>query len=327
MQYITGFEHYRDDAETAVTLGKFDGLHRGHRKLVERIMEHVEQDPALKSVVCFFEMTEFKKMCHLDTKKLMMNEERAIRLDDKVDYLIECPFLSVKEMEAEAFIEKILSELFHARYIVVGENFRFGHDRRGDIGMLEKYQERFGYRLEVIPNEYYGDRIVSSTYVREVIKTGNIDLVNRLLSYPYTIAGTVRKSDGMGRKLGYPTMDIFPCQEKILPPAGAFVCKMNVEGKWYQGVCNIGQKPTVSEGNETILSVHLFCYEEKEEAHGKAVVLQLYHYLRPEEKFEGIDQLRHQIHKDIREAKRYFLMTIDSRRTLLEIQNKKEEKN
>lgn len=327
MQYITGFEHYRDDAQTAVTLGKFDGLHRGHRKLVERIMEHVEQNPALKSVVCFFEMTEFKKMCHLDTKKLMMNEERAIRLDDKVDYLIECPFLSVKEMEAEVFIEKILAELFHAKYIVVGENFRFGHERRGDVGMLAKYQKEFGYYLEVIPNEYYGERIVSSTYVREVMRTGNIDLVNRLLSYPYTIAGTVRKSDGMGRKLGYPTMDIFPCQEKILPPNGAYVCKLSVDGQWYQGVCNIGQKPTVSEGNETILSVHLFCYEEKEEAHGKAVVLQLYHYLRPEEKFEGIDLLRYQIHEDIRQAKRHFLMTIDSRRTLLEIKKKKEEKN
>ena len=105
----------------------------------------------------------------------------------KVDYLIECPFLSVKEMEAETFIEKILSGLFHARYIVVGENFRFGHDRRGDVAMLAKFQERYGYRLEVIPNEYYGERIVSSTYVKEVMKTGNIDLVNRLLSYPYTM--------------------------------------------------------------------------------------------------------------------------------------------
>ena len=188
MQYITGFEHYQEEAGTAVTLGKFDGLHRGHRKLVERIMEHVEQEPDLKSVVCFFEMTEFKKMCHLDQKKLMMNEERAIRLDGRVDYLIECPFLSVKEMEAEVFIEKILSDLFHAKYIVVGENFRFGHERRGDVGMLAKYQETYGYRLEVIPNEYYGERIVSSTYVKEVMKTGDIDLVNRLLSYPYTIA-------------------------------------------------------------------------------------------------------------------------------------------
>lgn len=327
MQYITGFEHYREDAGTAVTLGKFDGLHRGHRKLVERIMEHVEQEPDLKSVVCFFEMTEFKKMCHLDQKKLMMNEERAIRLDGRVDYLIECPFLSVKEMEAETFIEKILSELFHAKYIVVGENFRFGHERRGDVGMLAKYQETYGYRLEVIPNEYYGERIVSSTYVKEVMKTGNIDLVNRLLSYPYTIAGTVQKGEGMGRQIGYPTMDIFPCQEKILPPAGAYVCKLSVEGQWYQGVCNIGQKPTVSNGEDTILSVHLFCYDEKEEASGKPVVLQLYHYLRPEEKFDDVDELKSQIQADIREGKRHFLRTMESRRTLLEIKNKNEEKN
>ena len=82
MQYSTVFEHYREDAGTAVTLGKFDGLHRGHRKLVERIMEHVEQEPDLKSVVCFFEMTEFKKMCHLDQKKLMMNEEPSAWMEE-----------------------------------------------------------------------------------------------------------------------------------------------------------------------------------------------------------------------------------------------------
>ena len=327
MQYITGFEHYREYAGTAVTLGKFDGLHRGHRKLVERIMEHVEREPDLKSVVCFFEMTEFKKMRHLDQKRLMLNEERAIRLEGKVDYLIECPFLSVKEMEAETFIEKILSGLFHARYIVVGENFRFGHDRRGDVAMLAKFQERYGYCLEVIPNEYYGERIVSSTYVKEVMKTGNIDLVNRLLSYPYTIAGTVQKGAGMGREIGYPTMDIYPCQEKILPPNGAYVCKLHVDQEWYQGVCNIGQKPTVSKGGETILSVHLFCYEKKEEANGKAVVLHLYHYLRPEEKFEDVEELKCQIEEDIWEGKRHFLLTMESRRALLESETKKQKKN
>lgn len=327
MQYITGFEHYKEEARTAVTLGKFDGLHRGHRKLVERIMEHVEQDPSLKSVVCFFEMTEFKKMRHLDQKKLMMNEERALRLEGRVDYLIECPFLSVKEMEAEVFIEKILSGLFHARYIVVGENFRFGHERRGDVEMLARYQEQYGYRLEVIPNEYYGDRIVSSTYVKEVMRTGNIDLVNRLLSYPYTIVGTITKGEGLGRRIGYPTMDIYPCQEKILPPSGAYVCKLQVDKEWYQGVCNIGQKPTVSDQEETILSVHLFCYEETGEADGKPVVLQLYHYLRPEEKFEDVEELKQQIQDDIREGKRHFLLTMESRRTLLEIKHKNEEKN
>ena len=163
--------------------------------------------------------------------------------------------------------------------------------------------------------------------IRDSMKTGDIDLVNRLLSYPYTIAGTVRKGEGMGRRIGYPTMDIFPCQEKILPPAGAYVCKLKVDGQWYQGVCNIGKKPTVSSGEDTILSVHLFCYEEKEEADGKQVVLQLYHYLRPEEKFDDIDELKRQIQTDIREGKRHFLLTMESRRMLLEIKNKCEEKN
>ena len=163
--------------------------------------------------------------------------------------------------------------------------------------------------------------------MKEVMKTGNIDLVNRLLSYPYTIAGTVQKGAGMGREIGYPTMDIYPCQEKILPPNGAYVCKLHVDQEWYQGVCNIGQKPTVSKGGETILSVHLFCYEKKEEANGKAVVLHLYHYLRPEEKFEDVEELKCQIEEDIWEGKRHFLLTMESRRALLESETKKQKKN
>lgn len=309
MRYVKGFSHYNEKARTAMTLGKFDGLHRGHRKLVERIMEHVEHEPELKSVVCFFEMTEFKKQNHMDLRKLMTNEERAIRLEGRVDYLVECPFLSVKEMEAEDFIEKILASLFHVKYIVVGENFRFGYKRRGDIKMLEKYSTQYDYRLEVIPNQMYGDRVVSSTYVKEIMKTPDIGLANKLLSYPYTIAGEVKKGSGYGRKIGTPTMDILPCQEKILPPDGVYICKLCVDGLWYQGVCNIGFRPTVTTEEKKILSVHLFCYNEKEEACGKEVVVQLYQYIRAEIKFPNVELLKGQIQEDIRIAKRHFIQT------------------
>lgn len=311
MQYITGLKQYREEARTAVTLGKFDGLHRGHRKLVERIMEHVEEEPALKSVVCFFDMTEFKAKMHLDGKKLMTNEERAIRLEQKVDYLVECPFLSVKEMEAEVFIEKILNGLFHAKYIVVGENFRFGHDRRGDTEMLRKYAGTYGYTVEVMKNEMYGTRVVSSTYVKEVMKTGQIELVNRLLSYPYTIAGTVVKGGQFGRQIGSPTMDIKPCAEKILPPNGTYICKIRSGNQWYQGVCNIGTKPTVTKKEERTLSAHLFCYTPEEEAYGTEIVVQLYRFVREERKFDNVEALQQQIREDIRDGKRYFIQIVN----------------
>ena len=112
-----------------------------------------------------------------------------------------------------------------------------------------------------------------------------------------------------------------------MPQIGAYVCMLLVYLEWYQGVCNIGQKPTVSKGGETILSVHLFCYEKKEEANGKAVVLHLYHYLRPEEKFEDVEELKCQIEEDIWEGKRHFLLTMESRRALLESETKKQKKN
>ena len=160
MQYIKGLDAFEGRNHTAVTLGKFDGLHRGHQKLLNRIIKYAQKEDC-DSVVCAFDM---------DRDCLMTNEERRAFLEDKVDYLIEIPFTKeLMEMEAEKFIEEILHKKLHAAHIVVGTDFNFGHEKRGDHQMLEKYAAKYGYTVDVVEKAYYKDREISSTYIRELL--------------------------------------------------------------------------------------------------------------------------------------------------------------
>ena len=158
MQYVTDLSKYQTENRTAVTLGKFDGLHRGHQELISRIQRFADQEKA-ESVVFAFDMGK---------EALMTGEEKKAYLEGCVDTLIICPFTeAIREMEAEEFIEKILIEQLHAAYIAVGTDFHFGHQKRGDICMLKQYAKRYGYELEIVEKAVYRKREISSTYIRE----------------------------------------------------------------------------------------------------------------------------------------------------------------
>lgn len=176
MKYIKGIENYHNENRTAITLGKFDGLHLGHELLISRIMEHKQND-GVDSVVFAFDMNK---------ERLMTNQEKAERLQGRVDYFIDCPFTEeIACVKAEDFISKILVDIFHVKYIVVGTDFRFGYKRQGDVKMLQKYAKKYGYEIEALEKKQYRGREISSTYVKEELKKGNIDTVNELLGYSY----------------------------------------------------------------------------------------------------------------------------------------------
>lgn len=303
MQYIRGMESYHDPAYTAITLGKFDGLHRGHLKLVERVQSYAGTE--VKSVVFSFDMLPFFKEKGLKKKNLMTSEEKTLFLEDKVDYLVECPFVEeVYMMEAEDFIRDILIGKFHAKYVVVGTDFRFGHNKRGDIHMLKEYEAVCGYRLDVIPKEMYGDREISSTFIKEEMAKGNIELVETLLGRPYFIAGSVKHGKALGRKLGFPTMNILPSEEKMLPPNGVYICNVFLEGNVYAGIGNVGCRPTVSDDNITTIETFLLDYEEQ--AYGQQIEVRLRKFVREEQKFSSVEELQQRVNQDIEMGKQYF---------------------
>ena len=295
MQYIKGLDAFDGRNQTAVTLGKFDGLHRGHQKLLNRIMKYAQKEDC-DSVVCAFDM---------DRDCLMTNEERRAFLEDKVDYLIEIPFTrEMMEMEAEKFIEEILYKKLHASHIVVGTDFNFGHEKRGNHQMLEKYAAKYGYTVDVVEKAYYKDREISSTYIREALEKGEMELAKDLLGYPYFVSGEVLHGRHMGGRLLFPTTNLIPTTRKLLPPNGVYVSRTHLEdGRILGGMTNIGYKPTVG---EKFRGVETYLYDVDEDLYGADIRVALLHFIRPERKFESLDALREQMEKDIAYGKEFL---------------------
>lgn len=296
MQYVKGLEHYVNAEKSAVSFGKFDGLHRGHKKLIKKVKELSEREN-ISSVVCSFDMQA--------PEILMTETERKEFLEHEADYLVDCAFTKeLREIEAEDFIRDIIAGVFHAEYVVVGTDFQFGYGKRGDIHMLKAYEKQYGYELVVIEKERYGERIISSTYIKEVLKEGRPHLVGELLGYPYRVSGIVEHGRKLGRTLGFPTLNVIWPERKTIPARGVYLCRVLVEGSFYNGIANIGIRPTVSEGDQILIESFLFEYGG--DAYGKEVRIELLEYLRPEQKFSGKTELKKYVDKDIRKGKEYF---------------------
>lgn len=297
MQYIKGIEAYKDTSRSAVTLGKFDGLHRGHQKLVSQI-QYYKKTEKVKSVVFTFDMA---------SECIMTNEERRVHLDGMVDYLVECPFSDhIKHMEAEAFIRDILVGTFHIKYVVVGTDFHFGHDKRGNYKMLQLYAETYGYQVDVLDKECYNGRAISSTYIKEELRKGNIQTVNELLGYAYLIVGTVEHGKKLGRQIGFPTMNVLPLSKKILPPDGVYMNEIKLNGRWYKGIGNIGVKPTVPGVHSR--GIESFLLEYEGDAYGEEICIRLLAFKRAEKKFDSVSDLQEQLRQDIENARQYFCL-------------------
>ena len=186
MKYIKGIQAYQDQSPSEITLGKFDGLHLGHQLLVSRIIEHQKYDGVV-GIVFAFDMTPMLEKTNQSYQLLLTNEEKASRLEKKVDYFIDCPFDdTISGIEAEDFIRNILVDKFHVKYVVIGTDFRFGHEKRGDYRMLQDFGREYEFTVEVIPKKRFGEREISSTYIKELLASGQNALANELLGYDYT---------------------------------------------------------------------------------------------------------------------------------------------
>ena len=296
MKYITGTKEFQIDRPTAVTLGKFDGLHRGHRKLLEQVFACREQ--GLASAVFTFgtpplELTKGKPQTMITT-----NGERMENLRNAgVDYLVEFPFdMATAGTEPEEFVRDILVGKMRAKAIVSGTDFHFGHNRRGDVELLKELAPRYGYTAYVVEKAHDGDRVISSTYVREMLAEGNIRKANELLGYEYSISGQVVHGKHLGTTLGFPTVNIIPPAAKHLPKFGVYVSRVEIDGEQFYGITNIGRKPTIK--GEFPAGVETYIYGVSGDLYGKRIRVSLVDFLRPEMKFESVEQLKAQVQSD-----------------------------
>lgn len=290
MEVIKGLDFKIENS--AVSLGKFDGFHRGHRLLLERIRE---QENLHATVFTFDGILKGKQIYREEEKRYLLE-----RLGVEREILF--PFCDeTRSMTPEAFIREMLVERMDAKLICVGEDFRFGKERRGDVNMLSEYAEKYGYDLCVLPKMKEDGEVISSTRIRGELARGNIETANRLLGDPYFVGGTVVHGNALGRTIGIPTANLLPGEQKLLPAYGVYATRVEVDGKTYGGVTNVGVKPTVG-ADQANVETTLLHFDGN--LYEKQMRVSFLHFLRPEQRFDGLDELKAQISRDKETAER-----------------------
>ncbi len=280
------------DQPSAVCVGKFDGLHRGHRLLLNETVREAENGREA-AAVCF----------SLGAEALSTEEER-IRMFEKagIGRLIILPFSKeILSMEAEDFVRAFLIGRLKMAHLSVGSDFRFGRERKGDISLLEQLSGSEGFRLSVHDKLLLNGEEISSSLIKEKLKAGRIEEANAALGYEYGFSGGVIHGQALGRRLGFPTLNIPLPEGKLLPRYGVYLARTEVAGLKRFGILNIGTRPTVSREGKALLEVHLF--DTDEELYGEQADVRLTAFLREEKHFLSVDELKKQVEEDIRTAR------------------------
>lgn len=306
MEYIKETTDFKIDYNTAITLGKFDGLHKGHELLIENLIR-ISNEKNFKSVAFTFDIPPVKLVNDSKTSNNKVittnNEKHFIFEQTGLDYLIECPFKKeIMMMQPVDFIEWMVNSL-NVKYFIVGEDFKFGYKRQGDFRTLKEYSKKYNYDVLVIKKIKDNQRDISSTYIREEILAGNIEKANALLGYEFFVKSKIVQGNKIGRTIGIPTINMILPENKILPPNGVYITAVNVDDKWYRGVTNVGKKPTISDNNPIGIETYIidFC----QDVYGKEVYISFLSHIREERKFASIDELKQQMTADIEIAKKW----------------------
>ena len=307
MEYIKNTTEFSVSEETAVSLGKFDGIHKGHVRLLEYLKE--KKRLGQKSVVFTFDIPPRQIVGAWEQSKILTTNEEKMRLFEQngMDYVIECPFTpEIMHMEAEDFVDMIVRRL-HIKSLVVGSDFHFGHNRLGDYQLLRALAGVYGYDVKVVDKVQENGRDISSTLVGEEILAGRIERANNLLGYPYFLKGKVVHGNELGRLFGAPTANLLPPDEKLLPPYGVYVTRTSISGrgdKVYGGITNVGCKPTIQGSNPVGVETHLFDFDEW--IYDREIKVEFLKRVRQEQKFDSLEQLKLQMNKDIEKGIKYY---------------------
>ncbi|WP_105616029.1 bifunctional riboflavin kinase/FAD synthetase [Vallitalea okinawensis] len=307
MEYIhKAAEDMHISKGTVIALGNFDGIHVGHRRLITTCKDRAKEKGYSSLVFSFYPHPSHVLEGMVPVPIIYTRDEKKRIVESmEVDYYVEYPFnLETAQMEPITFIKEVLVAKLRVRMIIVGSNYRFGHKRQGDIHLLRELSQVYGYELVVIDDIIHEDHMVSSTEIRKLIADGRIDEVNQLLTRPYFIIGEVVYGKQLGRKLGFPTMNIRPNVHKQYPALGVYVTRTFIGDKVYKSVTNVGHNPTVT--SEQKLNVETYILDFEDQIYGKQVTLEFQKRLRDELSFQSLDELILQMKNDVKLTRDYF---------------------
>ncbi len=299
MKVIYGLRQIKKFKKPVVALGVFDGVHRGHRKILRAIVTKALSINGTSIALTFWP--------HPQEEKSLYSLEHRLRLigEQGVDVCIVMNFnRRFSGMPAFDFVKDILLKKIGANFIYIGENFRFGRNAEGNYSTLKELSSKFNFKLKVFEVIKIDHNEISSTYIRNLIRKGELAAAGELLSRPVSILGTVIKGNFLGRKIGFPTANINPHHE-VIPPNGVYAVGVIFNARRFQGVCYIGTRPTIKiQKAKTHIEVHIFNF--KQNIYGKYLEIQFIKKIREEKKFDSPATLGKEIKKDIWVARHVF---------------------
>lgn len=302
MQIIERTTEFQLSGRSAVAVGKFDGVHIGHRKLIHKIIE--QKANGLAATVFTFDTSAAAFFGGEEKELTTVEEKRRIFREMGVDVLIEFPLnRETAATEPEEFVRRYLAAQMRAAYICAGPDLSFGRSGAGNYVLLEKRADRYGYRTELIDKVTMDGEEVSSTRVREAVREGRMEDAARMLGTSYSVSGTVAHGRRLGRTIGMPTANLIPDQDKLLPPYGVYYSRVAVDGMLYRGISNVGCKPTVSTENTT--NVETYLYDFNGDLYGRDILVSLLAFRRPEMRFDSVEHLKEQMEADIAAGRDY----------------------
>ncbi len=289
---------FHSTKKTILTLGTFDGVHIGHKKILERINQNTENGKYESLVLTFFPHPRMVLQEKSEIKLLNTISEKSKLLEETgIENLVIHPFNeSFSRLTAEEFVHSILVDQFHIQKIIIGHDHRFGRNRTANIDDLIAFGAEYGFEVEQISAQEIQDVSVSSTKIRKALNEGNMDLANDYLGYAYFLSGEVVKGKQLGRTIGFPTANIQIEEDyKLIPKNGVYAVKAIIDQKEVFGMMNIGFNPTVN-GEKQTIEVNLFDFDA--DIYGEKIEVSLLHYLRDEQKFGSVDLLKAQLNQD-----------------------------
>lgn len=295
-----------NNKKSVVTIGTFDGVHIGHKKILERIIFNAKELNCESVVLTFF---PHPRMVLQDNSVVQLlntvNEKRILLEKTGIDNLIIHPFnQEFSRLTAEEFVKEILVNQLNIRKIIIGYDHRFGRNRTADINDLIVFGKEYGFEVEQISAQEINDNAVSSTKIRNAILEGNITLANNYLGYNYFFSGIVVKGKQLGRTIGFPTANIKIKEDyKLIPKNGVYIVKSNYDKKTIFGLMNIGTRPTVDGTNQTI---EVFFLDFDKTIYDETLTIEIIEFIREEQKFDSLNDLKNQINEDKNFALNYI---------------------